>query len=255
MTGCKTIPKKGAARKMKTAIGKTCVAFALTSINILCFAHESGADGGKEYANPGRFDKAIESFEAADRDQPAAQGAIVFIGSSSMRGWHKTIHNDLAPLNIIARGFGGSNMNDALHYTNRIVLPYKPRAVVVYEGDNDVAQGISPQKITDTFQAFVDKIHAELPECRIYFLSIKPSIRRWQLWPRMQEVNELIAKKCNEDNRLTYVDVASGMLNEQGEPRKDIFKADDLHMNDGGYVIWRDALRPILLQSELQYQE
>lgn len=106
-------------------------------------------------------------------------------------------------------------MNDALHYADRIVLPYKPRAVVLYEGDNDIAQNISPQKIADTFrQLLVEKIHKKLPECRIYFLSIKPSIRRWDMWPEMQETNRLIGSQCKEDKRLTYVDVASGMLDE-----------------------------------------
>ncbi len=172
-----------------------------------------------------------------------------------MRGWHKTIKNDLAPLTLIPRGFGGSNMNDALHYADRIVLPYKPRAVVLYEGDNDTAQGVSPKRIADTFQKLADKIHGELPECRIYFLAIKPSISRWHMWPRMKEANGLIATKCTKDKRLTFVDVASGMLDDKGTPEKTIFKKDNLHMTRDGYVIWRDTLKPILIESELQFEE
>ena len=143
-------------------------------------------------------------------------------------------------------------MNDALHYADRIVLPYKPRAIVVYEGDNDVAQGIAPEKIADTFRAFVKKVHDELPRCRIYFLSIKPSIRRWSLWSKMQMANNLITAECAKDKRLTFVDVASGMLDDEGKPRKEIFKKDNLHMTRDGYIIWRSALRPILVEAELQ---
>jgi len=224
------------------------------SMNMPCFGQDSGSGDTKEYPRPERFAKDIQSFEAADKKQPPPKGAIVCIGSSSMRGWHGTIRNDLAPLTVILRGFGGSNMNDVLHFADRIVLPYEPRAVVVYEGDNDIAQGIAPEKVADTFRAFVTKVQDESPNCRIYFLSIKPSIRRWGLWPEMKETNSLIDAECTEEKRLTFVDVACGMLDDEGNPRKDIFKEDKLHMTRGGYVIWRDALRPILLKKELQFE-
>lgn len=190
-----------------------------------------------------------------DKNDPPPKGAIVCVGSSSMGGWHETIGQDLAPLTIIPRGFGGSNMNDALYYADRIVLSYEPRAIVIYEGDNDIAQGIASEVIAETARSFVSKVHDQFPQCRIYFLSIKPSISRWYLWPKMKEANELIAAECSKDPRLTFVDIASGMLNDEGKPRKNIFKKDNLHMTREGYVIWRDALRPILMKSEFRYEE
>lgn len=226
-------------------------------IGMLCnfvIAQEIAADDEKEYGDPQRFEKQILAFEEMDEQAAPPKGAIVGIGISSMRGWHDTIKEDLAPLTIIPRGFGGSNMNDALHYAERMVVAYQPRAVVVYEGDNDIAQGIAPAKIAETFRAFVAKVHAALPECRVYFLAIKPSIKRWQMWPQMVEANGLIAAECAKDDKLTYVDVATGMLASTGTPRAEIFKEDNLHMNRAGYVIWRDALRPILHSGELQYE-
>lgn len=217
------------------------------------FAQDTATDD-KPYRDPTRFEQQIQAFETIDQEVFPPQNAIVCIGSSSMRGWHGTIAADLAPLTVIPRGFGGSNMNDALHYADRIVFAYKPRAIVVYEGDNDIAQGVSAKKIAATFRAFANKAHEEFPECRIYFLSIKPSIKRWHLWPKMQEANSLISAECARDKRLTYVDVASGMLDDAGQPRKEIFKEDNLHMNRGGYEIWRDALRPVLLNAERQFE-
>jgi len=240
---------------MRTVIPATCAALVVALMSMICWAQEPGADNGKKYGyNPERYEKEIQSFEAADKKQPPPEGAIVCVGSSSMRGWHGTIREDLAPLTIIPRGFGGSNMNDALHYADRIVLAYKPRALVLYEGDNDVAQGISPETITDTFRKFVAKVHKELAECRIYVLAIKPSIRRWEMWPAMKQTNGLLAEACAKDKRLTYVDVASGMLAEDGMPRKEIFKQDNLHMTREGYLIWRDALRPVLMKSALGFE-
>ncbi len=220
-----------------------------------CFGQVSKAVSKKTYSSdPTRFEESILRFEATDSEQPPPKDAIVCIGSSSIRGWHPTIEKDLAPLTVIPRGFGGSNMNDALHYADRIVLPYKPRAIVLYEGDNDIAQGIKPKTIADTFRLFLEKIHEKLPDCRIYFLSIKPSIKRWHLWPKMKAANRLIAAACSKDGRLNYVDVASGMLNNEGNPRKEIFQEDDLHMTQAGYTLWQNALKPILLEAELQYE-
>ena len=232
----------------------TLLLFFASLMNFPSLRQGSGADERKEYPDPKRFDEDIQRLEAEDKRHPPHQEAIVFVGSSSIRGWHNTIKDDLAPLTVIPRGFGGSNMNDALHYADRIVLPYRPRAIVLYEGDNDTVQGISPKQIADTFQQFVDKVHEELPQCRIYFLSIKPSVSRWHLWPKMKEANSLIATKCTQDKRLTFVDVASAMLNEEGTPKKTIFKQDNLHMTRDGYVIWRDVLRPVLTKAELRFE-
>lgn len=208
----------------------------------------------KQYKNPDRFEKAIAKFEEADKEQMPPKNAIVGIGSSSMRGWHQMIQEDLSPLTIIPRGFGGSNMNDALHFVDRIVIPYKPRAVLLYEGDNDIAQGITPEKIKKTYQAFVQQVHAALPDCRIYFICIKPSVSRWHMWPKMQEANALIDALCQKDKRLFYIDVATGMIGKNGTPRPEIFKKDNLHMVRSGYEIWKEAVRPVLIAQESKFE-
>jgi lysophospholipase L1-like esterase len=227
------------------------ITIAMITLSVLSCKNETA----KQYGDPTIFEAAIFQFEKSDSLEFPDKNTIVVIGSSSIRGWHNTVEKDLAPLIIIPRGFGGSNMNDALHYTDRIVLPYKPRAVVIYEGDNDIAQGISPQQINDTFNEFVKIVHSELPKCRIYFLSIKPSISRWEMWSKMVKTNKLIENECANDSRLTYVDVATPMLNKQGMPKKEIFIADNLHMNSKGYEIWTKTLKPILLETELRYEE
>ena len=219
-----------------------------------CFGEIQETHDGAQYADPARYTGSIQRFETRDRENPPPEGAIVCTGSSSMRGWHETIKTDLAPLTVIPRGFGGSTMNDLLHYTDRIILPYKPRSVVLYEGDNDIAAGISPAKILKTFSLLVAKIHKALPECRIYVLSIKPSITRWHLWPEMQKANNLIAAECASQKLLTYVDVATGMMNKDGNLRKDIFQEDGLHMVREGYILWRDILKPVLIEEELRFE-
>jgi lysophospholipase L1-like esterase len=209
----------------------------------------------KTYPDPKRFEKAISAFETKDALTSPPTGAIVCIGSSSMGGWHKTIQQDLAPLTVIPRGFGGSNMNEAVYYADRIVLPYKPRAVVLYEGDNDIASSISAETVRDKFVDFIKVVHGSLPEARIYFLSIKPSPSRWDRWPEMQRANKMIQEVCAANPLLTYIDVATPMLDQAGKPIADIFLKDNLHMNAKGYQIWTAAAKPVLMKGEAQFEK
>ena len=203
-----------------------------------------------EYPDPERFRPAIDAFLAAEAEAPPPRGAIVAVGSSSMRGWHRRMAQDLAPLQLIPRGFGGSNMADVLHFVDDLVLRHEPRAVLLYEGDNDAALGASPERILADFDAVTKAIHQRLPEARVYVLAIKPSLARWQLWDVMQAANAALVERAEADPRIVFIDVATPMLDADGRPQADIFVADGLHMNDAGYDIWRDAVRPVLLAGE-----
>jgi hypothetical protein len=210
---------------------------------------------GQTGPDPARWEQTIQTWEAEDRAQPPPEGAIVFIGSSSIRFW-RTVHEDMAPLTVIHRGFGGSWMRDAVHYADRIVTNYKPRAVVLYEGDNDVGGGsLSPEGLLSGFEAFVAKVQAELPETRIYFLAIKPSVLRWDNWNAMNRANMLVKAATESSDLLTYVDVATPMLDPDGTPPRDLFVADMLHMKPRGYEIWTSVVRPLLMEREGRYEQ
>jgi len=216
-----------------------------------CSAQGEPKGAGKQYGPPG-FEEAIQQFERADRARFPPLGEILVTGSSHIRKW-ETIHEDLAPLTVIHRGYGGSTFNDALQYAERIMIPYRPRAIVIYSGNNDLRQ-VDPETVRDTCKAFVDKVRAQLPKVRIYVVSIPPAILGWEgkeagMWPERVKTNRLIREYCEEAG-LTWIDVASGMLDEKGEPRKAIFDTDDLHMKREGYYIWRDIILPILMEKE-----
>lgn len=233
----------------------TKVTFFLTIAAIPLFTvHAEENQAYSMFPKPTRYTKDITKFLEKDSLTPPPTNAVLCIGSSSMRGWHETIHEDFAPLTVIPRGFGGSTMYDVLYYADKIVLPYKPRAIVLYEGDNDIAHNVKPEKVASTFQDLVKKVHAELPECRIYFISIKPSISRWKIWPKMADANALIKDICEKDTRMIYVDVATNMLNEKGMPKKELFKKDNLHMVRDGYIIWRDTIRPLIIPKEKPHE-
>ena len=205
---------------------------------------------------PERFAESFEEFAAEDKASPPPEGAIVVTGSSSIRRWHPTLKEDLAPLTVIPRGFGGSTMEDALYWIDQVAIQYKPRAVVIYEGDNDTGSyGVPPAKIAAQFEEIVGKIHAALPQTRVYVVSVKPSIRRWENWPEAVETNKLLQAIAAKNGLVTYIDVATPMLQANGEVMTDIFVDDNLHLNEKGYSIWAPAIKGPLMQGEAQYEK
>ena len=195
---------------------------------------------------PYPFEDNILLFERADSINPPPQNAILFIGSSSIRMW-QTLKKDMAPLKVINRGFGGSHAEHVLHFMNRIVFPYHPRAIVFYEGDNDIFAGKSPERVLYDYQAFADSVHINLPETRLFILSLKPSYNRIKIWPEMEKTNILLKKFCAQYEFLEYIDISRTMFDDQGFLRKDIFLDDQLHMNAKGYALWTEVIRKRLL--------
>ncbi|MBA2355731.1 MAG: hypothetical protein H0V80_13820 [Acidobacteria bacterium] len=186
----------------------------------------------------------IAKFATADAATPAAPGGIVFTGSSSIRLW------DLAAsfpgLPVINRGFGGTQITDAVRHVERLVLRHRPRTVIFYAGDNDLSAGRSPQQVLDDYRAFVDRIRTALPETRIAYIAIKPSLARWALVAKVREANALIRTFSDTDDRLGFVDVDGPMLGWDGKPRPDLFVTDGLHLSPKGYALWTTLVRPFV---------
>ena len=191
-----------------------------------------------------KWESEIKAFEAADKTNPPPHGAALFIGSSSIRQW-KTLAEDFQEYKVINRGFGGSQIIDSVAFADRIVIPYTPRMILVYAGDNDIAAGKSPEQVLADFKAFTRKVRPSLVEAKVAFISIKPSPSRWEFAEKIKAANRLIEDFC-KDERLIYVDVFNPMLGADGKPRPELFVEDRLHLNHKGYALWTAMIRPRL---------
>src|SRR5688500_13979359 len=164
------------------------------------------------------FEKEIRAFDASDAKRPPTSGGVLFVGSSSIRLW-TTLAKDFPELPVINRGFGGSQIADSIRYAPRIVLPYRPKTIVLYAGDNDIAEGKSPEQVLTDFKAFVETVRAELPTTRILFISIKPSTARWHLIDKIRDANRLVREFTAKGERLGFIDIFTPMLGDDGKPR------------------------------------
>jgi lysophospholipase L1-like esterase len=192
---------------------------------------------------PDHWAKEMAAFEAQDR-QSLSTGGVVFVGSSSIRLWD--LDKSFPDLHALNRGFGGSQIADAVEHVDLLVLRHKPRIVIFYSGDNDIAAGRSPQQVRDDFEAFASKVHAALPSTRIAFIGIKPSIQRWAMIRRIREANALVRARCERDDWLGFIDVDGPMLGWDEKPRRDLFIEDGLHLSPRGYALWTVLVQPFV---------
>ncbi len=197
------------------------------------------------HAAPEKWAAAIDKFTQADTTNPPPRDAVLFIGSSSIVKW-ASLARDFSTHTIINRGFGGSELADSVFYLDRIAIPYRPRVVVLYAGDNDLNAGRTPEKVAADFEAFCAKVHAALPATRIVYIGIKPSPSRWKIHEKGEQANALIAAYCAKDKRRAFADIWKPMLDAQGRPRPELFVKDMLHMNEAGYAIWTPIVAPLL---------
>ena len=175
-------------------------------------------------------------------EQPE-KNAIICVGSSHMEFW-KTVERDFNSLTVYNMGIGGTTMKDAVDkFAENLVIPYKPRAVILYEGSNDIAFGTEPIEILIQFVEFYTIVHKALPCTRIYVLSIVPSPgKRFEKWEKILKVNELISTACSLNKLLTFIDITSGLLGENRKPNMECFIPGDIHMTDMGYEVWRQTI-------------
>lgn len=189
-----------------------------------------------------RWEASLAAFAAADREHAPGPGGVLFVGSSSIRLWDKLEQQfDMVPV-VINRGFGGSRMADCAAYVDQLVLPYRPRLVLVYAGDNDLAEGRTPRQVADSFRRFAQRVSQELPATRIAYISIKPSPARVQLLEQARAMNALIREQARAARNIQFIDVFTPMLDSAGRPRADLFLPDALHLNDDGYALWKSVL-------------
>jgi lysophospholipase L1-like esterase len=187
------------------------------------------------------FRDEIVKFAEQDRVTAAPGCAVLFVGSSSIRLW-TSLAQDMAPLPVINRGFGGSKITEVNSYFDRIVTPYRPRAIVFYAGENNIDANEAPAAVAEQFWQFLELKRQRLGKTPVFYISAKPSKLRFNQLARQTELNKAVKAMAADD--LIYIDVVGPMLR-NGQPR-DIYVEDGLHMSPAGYAIWRGLVRDAL---------
>ena len=195
-------------------------------------------------ARAAKWEKEIVAIEKRLAEKPPAKGGVFFAGSSTMRLWD--VKKAFPELNASNVGFGGSDIRDSTMFAARILLPFEPKTIVFYAGDNDIANKRTPEQVRDDFAAFTATIHAKLPKAQILFLAIKPSVSRWKLYDVQKQANAFVKQNCAKDPLLKYIDTIPATLGSDGTPDPELLQKDGLHLSDKGYTKWNEFVRTAL---------
>jgi lysophospholipase L1-like esterase len=195
--------------------------------------------------NFGKWEKEISAYEASDKTNHPPKGALLFIGSSTVRLW-KSLPQDFPNAKVINRGFGGSQIVDSTHFAERVIFPYKPSKVFLRAGGNDLWAGKSAEEVFGDFKEFVAKVHGKLPKTEIVFVSLSPSIARWKQADKEKAVNAMVEEFVKQNRGLKYIDTYPLPLGSDGQPRAELFLPDKLHFNADGYKLLAECVRPFV---------
>lgn len=192
----------------------------------------------------------IRSFKKQDSISYPQKNAILFVGSSSFTNW-TDVQEYFPGYPIINRGFGGSSLTDVIRYKDEIIFPYQPKQIVIYCGENDIAgdSAVTGLIVFERFKTLYQDIRKKMPNVPVLYISMKPSLSRWNMKARIISGNEMIKLYLNrKELNATFIDVWSAMLGKDGKPMADIFLGDELHMNAKGYAIWQKIIKPYLIK-------
>jgi lysophospholipase L1-like esterase len=192
-----------------------------------------------------RWEQEVRGIEKRLAKAPPPTGGVLFVGSSSIRLWDTVkAFPDLPAANV---GFGGSEVRDCTHFVPRLVAPHKPKTIVFYAGDNDIASGRTAVQVRDDFGAFVAAVRKPLPDCRVLFVAVKPSPKRWKLFDVQTKANDLVKAWATGQTAVRVIDVVTPALGPDGKPKPELFVKDELHLSAAGYEIWKSAVKDALV--------
>lgn len=182
---------------------------------------------------------------AAFAEQEPEKGGIVFTGSSSIRRW-TTLKEDFSALPVLNRGFGGSVANDLIVYADTVVFRHEPKVLVIYTGSNDLNAKLTVQEALDDYTKFLNLVHERSPNTRVIVTSVKIAIKRLTQIPQVHELNQKLAEWASGKSWLRYVDTTSYLADAKGQPIRDYYVDDLLHLSPAGYAKWTEILTPVL---------
>ncbi len=215
-------------------------AFVSTSAALLALAFLRSAL--PSLAAEARFEREILAFEAADKTNPPPKDCTLFVGASNIRLW-KNLADDVRDKKAVNRGFGGSQISDVVTHLDRIVTPYAPKTIYLQSGGNDINAGKSPEQVLADFKEFVTKVRAKLPEVKLNFVGLGPSLARWSQRAKQIEANRLIESFCREDGHISFINVFPHMLGDDGKPRPELYVTDNLHLSAKGQSLWATLIK------------
>ena len=221
----------------------------VAAVAVLAMSIKQGQDKTSS-DDPLVWEDDIRALEELNSQAPR-DNTVLFVGSSSIRLWH-SLGQDMAPINVIQRGFGGARMNDVVHYADRIVTPFSVDAIVIFVGTNDINVSDTPheavQDITEGLSRLMQQIRAAHPDTPVFYIAITPTFLSWDKWDAVQAANTAVAQLLESDPNASMILTSDLFLGDDGQPIKKLYQFDGLHLSKDGYERWTSRIKPVLME-------
>ena len=199
---------------------------------------------------PTRFEADIQRMLERDKTSPPPRAGILFIGSSIFRQWTH-LSEQMAPLPVFNRAFGGSVTQDLLDRMDQVVLPYQPRIVVYYCGSNDVGAGESAEAILARTKQFRKILGRKAPDTFVFYTAIQKAPDKRDRWNVVDAVNKEMERYSHTSPSLGYIDLNPVLFDARGNVREDLFLPDKLHFRpeSTAYAEFAQVVKPYLTKA------
>ena len=176
------------------------------------------------------------------------QNKIVLAGSSSITRWVDAAAH-FKPYKVVNLGISGSKVEDWQTYYSTIVK-YNPKVIVWYLGGNNITNNTPGlgNKTSQKLVKLMNSVRKQLPDTKIYFVSIHPNKKRWAGWNETKICNKVMREYCKKTRNFEYIDITGACL-KNGVPNKALLDSDGLHFNKNGYTkIWYNIVAKTVKQ-------
>lgn len=192
----------------------------------------------------------IHVFDSLNAVEFSDENTLLVTGSSSVRLWD-SIHTDLAPFQVMQRGYGGAKLTDFNHYSDRIIKPQPFKAILIFVA-NDITGGEfdrTPREVFQLYKTMVKQIGERNPATPVFWIEVTPTPSRWSAIREIQKSGNLIRSYCERNQDLYFIDTYDVFMNQQGVADPDYFRKDMLHLNRKGYLRWSETILKALEHS------
>ena len=176
---------------------------------------------------------------------------MLFYGSSSIRLWDN-LYTDFEAFKPLNMGFGGSTLAACIVYFDRLMKELNPDIMLIYAGDNDLGDGRHPEEVFIFFKQMVADVRKRFGNIPLLFVSIKPSIRRFNIIEQIRFTNKIISSEIDKmDDNVYFIDVFNKMLDSNRFPDRSLFQPEGLHLNEKGYALWKNIILDFMIENNI----
>ena len=173
----------------------------------------------------------------------ANRGKVVLMGSCLMDRW-ESVYSAFGSTRVINNAVPESTFQNWIHWGVRLAGDYKPKALVVCLGIENLRNGScrSGLQMAEQMQAVLGVIHKKTKKTKIFFCSLPLLPGRGLEWDMVAEYNEKMKAFCKANPKyMTYLKLAESLMS-GNTPKASYFYGTHTWLSKSGYGVMKNVV-------------